>query len=409
MARRSSFALVSLALSTLLMGSACDAGPDTPVVTRDSAGVTITRSYQPAWTPETAWRIGSEPELVVGGLAGQRPYEFSAAGDARILEDGRLLVTHCSNPPEMRLFARDGGFIRNVAGPWRGPAQCNFILHSWMASDTVLVYDPSMARITYLHLGTGDARVLDLGAAGLGDVEGAAPLWISRFADGHLLGRPNNPAPVSEGPARVPLPYVGLDPDAMTLDTIVVAQGTEHVVDGLGTPQEDDRVVLFSPFAHARAYGNSVYLADSEQFWIEEHDRDGTLLRRFGRTWEPEEIGRGFRRDYREQRVEASPASQRAAVRREMARAVFADHFPAHNGELLFDPDHRLWAGHLVTPGAPDRVWSVFDPEGRWLGEVHVPRALRVTDVGDDYVVGVWRAGDGTQTIRRYALIKPAA
>ncbi len=407
MGPRTASTLVFLPLAALLAVSGCGGGPDTPVVSRDSAGVAITLSHTPAWTAESAWRLAAEPELVVGGIAGQRPYEFTTAGDARILDDGRLLVAHCSNPPELRLYGSDGRFLHNLAGPGSGPGQCNFILHSWLASDTVLVYDPSMARITYLPLDGGAARVLDLDAAGLGDVEGSAPLWVSRFADGHLLGRPNDPEPVADGQARIPFFYVALDPDAMTLDTILEARGTDHVVEGLGTAQVDDRGVLFSPFTHARAHGLNLYLADSEGFWIEEYARDGTLLRRFGRDWDPVEISRGFRRNYREQRVNAAPSSHRSAVRREMARAVFADHFPAHDGELLIDPGDNLWVGHLVTPEDTDRVWSVFRPDGRWLGEVHVPGPLRITDIGDDYVVGIWRDADGTQTIRRFAVLKP--
>ena len=195
----------------------------------------------------------------------------------------------------------------------------------------------------------------------------------------------------------------------MTLDTIVRVAGTEHVVEGLGTGEEDVRAVLFSPFTHARAHGSNLYLADSEEFWIEEVAPDGTLLRRFGRAWEPVKIGRGFRSSYREQRVDAAPASRRAAIRREMARAVFADRFPAHDGELIVDPDDNLWVGHVLTPDDPGRVWSVFDADGRWLGELTVPTGLRITDVGADGVVGVWRDPDGTQTIRRFALIKPGA
>lgn len=406
MARRGSWTPATLLAVLLLPIPGCEGAPPEPVVTRDSAGVTITFSNAPAWDQD-GWRLAEGHELAIGGLVGQRPYDFTTVGDARLLTSGRLLVTHCSNPPELRLYAPDGGFIRNLAGPGQGPGQCNFILHSWLAGDTVLLYDPSLARVTYLPLDRGTPRVLDLDAAGLGSVETGAPVWIARLDDGSLLGRPNDPDPSVEGRARVRFPYVRLDPATLTLDTIVEAKGTEHVVEGLGTPEEDVRAVLFSPFTHARAHGPHVYLADSEGFWIEEVDADGALLRRFGRAWEPVGIGRGFRSSYREQRVDAAPASRRAAVRREMTRAVFADRFPAHDGEMLVDPDDNLWVGHVLTPEDRDRRWSVFRSDGRWLGEVAVPRALRITDVGSDRVVGVWRDPDGTQTIRRFELIKP--
>lgn len=409
MARFASTTLGALLIASALGIAGCGGAPADPVVTRDSAGVAITFSNLPAWTAETAWRVGAEPDLVVGGIAGQRPYEFTTAGDVRILDDGELLVTHCSNPPELRLYGRNGAFIRNLSGPGSGPGQCNFILYSWMASDTAVIYDPSLARITYIDLRGGAPRVLDLDAAGYGDVEAGGPLWVSRFADGTLLGRPNNPSPVEDGEHRVAFPYVALDPATMTLDTIIRVPGTDHVVEGVGTDQLDDRTVLFGPFTHARAHGDNLYLADSDDFWIDEVDRQGRLLRRFGRAWDPVDISRGFRRSYSQQRVAAAGASRQAMVRREMARAVFAEHFPAHEGDLIVDPGDNLWVGHVLTPDDTARTWSVFGPDGRWLGEVHVPSELRVTDVSADQVVGVWREGDGTQTIRRFALVKPGA
>ena len=409
MARHGSDAIIALFLASLLALSGCGGGPDTPVVTRDSAGVAIMLSNVPAWGAGQGWEVGAEPALVVGGLVGQRPFEFTTVGDARILDDGRLLVTHCSNPPELRLYGTDGRFLGTLGGPGTGPGQCNFILHSWLAADSVILYDPSLARITYFRLGGAATRIVDLDAAGLGDVEGGDPLWSSRFADGRFLGRPNHPLPQADGRSRAPFHWVRLDPEAMTVDTLLAARGTEYVAEGLGTPSEDVRTVLFSPFTHARAHGDRLFLADSEEFWIEERDATGALLRRFGRDWDPYSIDRGFRRNYRDQRVAAAPSAERAAVRREMARAVFADHLPAHEGEMIVDPGDNLWVAQVPTPADNDRPWSVFDATGRWLGEVHVPAQLRVTDIGEDYVVGVWRAAGGVQSIRRFPLLKPGA
>jgi hypothetical protein len=407
MARVPSAAFAAPLLASLVLLSGCDAGQHPPVVTRDSAGVAIVFANRPAWADGEGWRIDPDARMVVGGLAGQRPYEFTSAGDARRLDDGKLLVTHCSNPPELRLYGANGGFLRALGGPGTGPGQCAFILHSWLAGDTVILYDPSLARVTRFPLDGGAPRVADLDAAGLGDVEHGAPVWTSRFSDGTLLGRPNTSPPVTDGRTRAPVTYVRLDLHGMALDTLLQVRGTEYVAAGLGTVAEDVRPVLFSPFTYAHAHGTLVYLADSEGFEVEERDTDGTLLRRFGRAWEPVPIDRAFRRSYREQRVDAAPANRRAAVRREMARAVFADHFPAHEGALLMDPTGHLWIGHVRTPGDTDHAWSVFDPDGRWLGEVHVPAQLRVTDIGADYVLGVWRDGRGVQTIRWFDLVKP--
>lgn len=407
MPRHDSTAALGLLICSLA-AFGCSRTPE-PVITRDSAGVAITLSNLPAWDLDSAWRVNTaEPRLVVGGLVGQRPYEFTTVGDARLLDNEQLLVTHCSNPPELRLYGANGGFIRSLGGQGSGPGQCNFILHSWMAADTVILYDPSLARITYFPLAGGAATVLDLDAAGLGDVEDSAPLWVSRFGDGTLLGRPNRPDPVQNGRSRAPFYYVRLDPHTMAVDTLVRAQGTEYVVEGLGTAREDVRPVLFSPFTYGLAHGDRFYLADSERFWIDGYDRNGDLVRRIGRAWDAVNIDRRFRRAYQEQQLAAAPASRRAAVRREMAHAVFADHFPAHEGDLIFDPTGHLWVMHVRVPGEDDRAWSVFSPDGRWLGEVRVPAALRVTDIGEDYLLGVWQDPEGVLTIRSFDLVKPS-
>jgi hypothetical protein len=39
----------------------------------------------------------------------------------------------------------------------------------------------------------------------------------------------------------------------------------------------------------------------------------------------------------------------------------------------------------------PAGVWSLFSPEGVWLGDVEAPDGLDLLDSRDDLVLGVWR------------------
>lgn len=402
----SPLSLLLLVAGALVAG--CARGPGEAVVRTDSAGVAVVHSYRAAWSPDEAWRLDPAPRSSVGGLIGQRPYEFTTVGDARLLPDGRLLVTHCSNPPELRVYGTDGAFVRSLGGPGSGPGQCSFILESWLAPpDTVILYDPSLARLTYFPLDGEPARTVELDLPDLPADEALVPIWLDRFRDGTLLGRPSRPAPTADGRTRAPFRYLRLDPATLTVDTLVSASGAEHVAEGLGTDHPVVQPVLFSPFTAAIAHGDHLYLADSEGFVIEEWARDGRLLRRFDRRWDPVAVDGGFRREYREQRAAAASPRDQARVRQEMRSAVFADHFPAHEGEMVLDPDGNLWVLHVRTPGDTARTWSVFGPDGRWLGEVAVPAELRVTDVGVDYVLGVWRDDAGVQTIRTFDLLKP--
>jgi hypothetical protein len=64
-----------------------------------------------------------------------------------------------------------------------------------------------------------------------------------------------------------------------------------------------------------------------------------------------------------------------------------------------------IWDG-AVPPGR--RPWSVFDPTGRWLGTVEMPEGLRVTQIGPDYVVGVWQDSWDVSYVRVYRIQKPS-
>ena len=58
-------------------------------------------------------------------------------------------------------------------------------------------------------------------------------------------------------------------------------------------------------------------------------------------------------------------------------------------------------------PSSQSTTWDVFDPTGRWLGPVRMPTGLRITDIGSDYVLGVWRDADDVEHVRMYELVKP--
>ena len=49
-------------------------------------------------------------------------------------------------------------------------------------------------------------------------------------------------------------------------------------------------------------------------------------------------------------------------------------------------------------------VWSVFDAQGRWLGDVTLPARFSPMDIGADYVLGVARDEDGVETVAMYTL-----
>jgi hypothetical protein len=56
----------------------------------------------------------------------------------------------------------------------------------------------------------------------------------------------------------------------------------------------------------------------------------------------------------------------------------------------------------------PARSWHVFDGEGLHLGRVSLPQRFDVHEIGDDWILGVWRSDHGVEHVRLYPIQKPS-
>jgi hypothetical protein len=76
---------------------------------------------------------------------------------------------------------------------------------------------------------------------------------------------------------------------------------------------------------------------------------------------------------------------------------------------LRSDPDGNLWVRDfdVALPGDREERWHVFDPNGRYLGVLEMPKAFALMTVGVDYIAGVSRDRFGTEQARIYDLKKP--
>jgi hypothetical protein len=74
---------------------------------------------------------------------------------------------------------------------------------------------------------------------------------------------------------------------------------------------------------------------------------------------------------------------------------------------ILLDNAGNLWAERGPTAGRPGGSvdFLVFDPEGILLGVVALP-PIQVLDIGDDYVMGVFRDELEIQYVHLYELRK---
>jgi hypothetical protein len=75
--------------------------------------------------------------------------------------------------------------------------------------------------------------------------------------------------------------------------------------------------------------------------------------------------------------------------------------------DILPDAEGNLWVFEYYRPGEYRNHFSVFSPEGIWLGTVVLPEYFTPSQIGPDFVVGRWTDELGFVHVRRYRLIKP--
>lgn len=73
---------------------------------------------------------------------------------------------------------------------------------------------------------------------------------------------------------------------------------------------------------------------------------------------------------------------------------------------IIPGPRGEAWVREFpAPPGAPSRYF-IIGPDGDPRASLIVPHGVRLTDVGDDYVIGMHRDDDGIETVRMYALMR---
>ena len=87
---------------------------------------------------------------------------------------------------------------------------------------------------------------------------------------------------------------------------------------------------------------------------------------------------------------------------------------------LHLDAVGNLWVEPYSLPGADVAPFQVYTPDGTWLGTVAMPPGLSLEagglrtgtgsksafEIGDDYILGVWRDELDVEYVRLYALEK---
>jgi hypothetical protein len=348
---------------------------------RDSAGVRIAESTRPAWPQGQGWTVGDTALLDI-------PMDRRSAGAFR-LPDGRIAV-----PSRGRLHfyrpasTRPDSVMLEYEDEWIG----------WMglgAGDSLMAF----TRKSGIYVFDADGRIARRSQAyGL---TGNWPDAVGRFPDGTLL-------------AQAGFLMSQADPNPrrdLVRHLFVTASGEALGVFGdipdlarMGYEQ-----VPFSWRVVVATRGDHVLVGDNRTFEFMVVSRDGAVREMVRRPFTPMAVTAEDVEEWRalgQPRIaNPSPATRRALERQraESRRVPAAEVYPAYES-LVADDAGNVWAYEARRPNDPRRHWSVFDPQGRWLGTVRLPDRFWPQQVGPDWILGSQADEDGIVSIRMFPL-----
>jgi len=421
-----------LACAALGLGLlSCSADPPDParvdptITTAD--GVLTVENHAPLWGDGDGWRISEEPALVIGEATDDPRYLFSTIFEGRRgdgpfgnshgvgpykLPDG-LIAVGDKQTAAVRIYDENGHYVRAAIQRGEGPGELPSLLELHHCEPGLLA-----------AIGRGLLTVID----GQGDVRGKhlflentgrrllTPLACNR--DGRLLAMGYRGRDPSSG-RDTPPSYERSIAHILLLDidgTIVRDFGEFPGVD----------VWRYSGGSIPRALGKYTVLAltserafigTADEFEIQVWSLEGTLQQRWRRPtgdlslddddieallndedltdhqqWMAVEMIRIGLREFEDE------SAAREALPEMLPEAV-----PAYSRFVVDATDH-LWVEHYRYLARDPHLWSIFAPDGSWLGEVEVPGTFDVTDIGRDYVLGVYRDELDEQSVRLYRL-----
>ncbi len=379
-------------------------GPGEAFSVRDSAGILIAENSAPQWTPATSWRISQEPFLVIGSRDAESPgADFAGIIDVTGLNNGRIVVADRGSL-EIRVFDPSGMLLFSVGGQGEGPSEFVYLDRiGILRGDSIVAYD----RVLLKHVVFGPDG--SLGRV----VRDPPPNWngltnlrvTGWLRDGSFIvnDEPRG-SDLAPGTTVLERQWHHFDAEGHYVGEIAHLPYERR--------NEEQNPIAFGPEGTVRIAPAGLWYGFSDACDFLFYGPDG-LEKVFRRDCDRQPISSTDKERFRRQGLEFAyastiariPSDQHAHARAQLeatfARRVFADSFPAFasflpakDGHLwveqygsvedLLDPQRDLGRGLIL----PD--WTVFSPEGRWLGTLTVPSGLNIHEVGDDYVLGVW-------------------
>lgn len=415
-------AVTTAVLGAALAVTACGegrAGASSDVVRRDSAGIEIVHSDAPAWSEAERWRVETDDPLFdVGSASGPADQELYQVRGLTRLSDGRWVVAN-GGTSALRFYSTDGDLVARAGSEGEGPGEFQRLSGlERLPGDTLLAWEGIEPRVSVFGPDASFVRSFRLeeppseleGAPD--DASVARPTPLARFADGSLLAQGvqvMGAEGLPDGGIRsFPRFFLHYDPDGSYRGFLADYPGARRWLQ-VETESGSIRIVslLFGTGTHAAATSDGWYVGHSDRYEIAFREPDGTLTRLIRRRHEPEEItGDDVDAGIETRLEDVDDPAARTDQRETYVDMPVPETFPAFD-DLAVSRDGHLWVQGYATPGEPPPPWSVFAPDGRWLGDVQLPEGFDPMWIDDEVVAGLWEDDLEVEHLRAYRIVKP--
>jgi hypothetical protein len=381
-------------LPILLIGcAAADAAPG--ATARDSAGVELVVNVASVESLPVL-RIGEDPLLVVGVVAGEEAYQLDGVQWASWLADGSVAVAN-GGSAEVRIFDGAGLHVATHGRRGDGPGEFQVPKRVWQHADSLLVWDWVTNRITFIPPDGGAPRVL----VPTVPPPGRSYNQEAWRLDGHLL-LPLQDLVNAEPGTLIPIQirYAAVSLHDGAVDTLMSVPAGRHGFMQI-TVQGRDAIMfgapLFQGMTHATVAGARIFAGSSLRPAVARYAADGTLEREIQWSAQGTPVTAELRSIFREERAAATddPNGMRASI----DALAAADSFP-HFDDLITDDGDRLWVRLPAIPGddAPTR-WIIHDTTGARVAVVEAPDDLSIYQAREDRVLGMRTDSLGVQQV----------
>jgi len=383
-------------VTALFSGCGAVAGPT--AVERDSAGIRIVENPA-ALAARPLWTVAAEPAVEIGLLEGDEAYQLSRVQSAVRLSDGRIVIAN-GGTQNLRFFDATGAHVRSVGREGEGPGEFRQLGPvTVLPGDSLAAYDWNLRRVSYFGPDGAFVRSVNL------EFPTGFPTPVGRFSDGAWLcvrGFTFSPGGDGSQIVRDTVPLLVFEPTGALRDSIVRMPAPEFFVRTSGR-SAFARSLPFGRTTEAAISGDRFFAGHSERYEIARYSAAGRpdLILRLDRP--PTPIAPAELQRYKAEELEDADATFRHEAARNLEEMPYPATYPAF-ADVLVDRAGQLWVLDYPRPGNDERRWVVYTPDGHALGTVTTPPAVRVLEVGGDYLLGVWQDELDVEYVRLYRL-----